>query len=707
MKKKRIITLLFTVVAFMLLGVSQVEAVNTVPSGTSPNGNTQTTPNGNTNKKKPNNSHDYGNLTGGNTSATKPSTKADDKKSKGQKKPSNEEKRKNTVDGAKEEAKKTQKKLNKDNFFEPKEEKQGGVVLKGSRFPIDQYTGYADIGAVRHPIRASIKGIGNALFYINNMLWQMFDSGINMLSTTEVVNDQLDKIDDVANDLWTQVSDYLLPMILLIVVGFSAYTISIKNDLLSGLGQIGQTVLVFVVGGVFLSNAVPFLKGVNEISGQVQGQILETSQTFSSDFDNIDQANVQAGTTAILRNTMFEDTVYRPYMLMNYGTTDEAKILKGDNGRIDRILKQKKPESAVKNEAKKKKNAYMSDGEKGVNGKISIGIMSPFMTMLIGIPMLLLSMFNLIIQVGILGLFLMTPLAFLVGLLPWFGNSGFKTLGSLIGMFFYKAFTALFILFTLLLTEIVDSLISPNNVGGYLLNTTVLAVLMWTMIIKRDWVIAKITAGRVQSHAMGSMLGAGATASYMLSRKLNNNHSSNTTNNNNKSRPSLKQRVGNAKEKVSQMKQKRQSAQPTKGKPNLQKQRSSYGKQRQQVPQMAIVSPQTVKQSKQKPYTQEEQHNIEAKKRRKANLQGQAKSNNDKKSNEKQRAEQTDTPARYRSNEATDHQKTSSDQRKNPRELSGQKTQPQQPKERPTNTNPRKTSGEKTAPRPTTRGSEA
>lgn len=349
----------------------------------------------------------------------------------------------------------------------------------------------------------------------------------------------------------------------------------------------------------------------------------------------------------------------------------------------------------------------MSDGEKGVNGKISIGIMSPFMTMLIGIPMLLLSMFNLIIQVLILGLFLMTPLAFLIGLLPWFGNSGFKTLGSLIGMFFYKAFTALFILFTLLLTEIVDSLISPNNVGGYLLNTTVLAVLMWTMIIKRDWVIAKITAGRVQSHAMSSMLGAGATASYMISRKLNNNHSSNTTHNSNKNRPSLKQRVGNAKEKVSQMKQKRQSAQPVKGKPNLQKQRSSYGKQRQQAPQMVNVSPQAQKQSKQKPYTQTEQQNIEAKKRRKANLQEQTKANNAKKPNEKQRTNQTETTARARSNEATNHQKKPQEQGKNPREVSGQKTQPQQPKKRPTNTNPRKTSGEKTAPRPTTRGTEA
>lgn len=704
MKKKRIITLFLTVLAFMLLGVSQVEAVNTVPSGTSPNGNTQTTPNGNVNKKKANNSHDYGNLTGGNTTGAKPSTKADKKKGKGQAKPTDKEKKKNTVDGAKEEAKKSQKKLNKENYFEPKEVKQGGVVLKGSRFPIDQYTGYADIGAVRHPIRASIKGIGNALFYINNMLWQMFDSGINMLSTTEVVNDQLDKIDNVASDLWTQMSDYLLPLILLIVVGFSAYTISIKNDLLGGLGQIGQTVLVFVVGGVFLANAVPFLKGVNEISGQVQGQVLETSQVFSDDFKDIDQANVQAGTTAILRNTLFEDTVYRPYMLMNYGTTNEAKILKGDKGRIDRILKQKKPKNEVKKEADKKKNAYMSDGEKGVNGKISIGIFSPFMTILLGTPMLLLSMFNLIIQVGIIGMFLMSPLAFLVGLLPWFGNSGFKTLGTLIGMFFYKAFTALFILFALLLTEIVDSVVSPNNIGGYLLNTVVLAVLMWTMIVKRDWVIGKITAGRVQSHAMSGMLGAGATASYAISRKLHNNNSS-TNNNSNKNRPTIKQRANDVKEKISQAKQKRQTAQPVKNKPSLQKQRANYGKQRQQAPQMVNVQGQSQKQNKQKPYTQAEQQSIETKKRRKANLQEQAKANNAKKPNEKQRTNQTDTTARARSNEATNHQKKPQEQRNNPREVSGQKTQPQQPKERATN--PRKASSVKTAPRPTTRGTEA
>lgn len=684
----------------LFCGITSAQAVNTVPSGTTPN---LTTPNGNVNKKKPENSHNYGNMTGGNTSATRPSTQ---KSKNGQEQATLKEKSQNTIEGAKQDAKDTQKKINKDNFFKPQTVKQGGVILKGSRFPIDQYTGYAKINSVAHPIRASIKGIGNALFYINNMLWQMFDSGVNMLATTEIVNNQLDKIDDVASSLWQQVSDYLLPIILLIVVGFSAYTISIKNDLLAGLGQIGQTVLVFVVGGVFLANAVPFLKGVNEISGQVQGQILETSQVFSNDFQNIEQSNVQAGTTAILRNTLFEDTVYRPYMLMNYGTTDEAKILKGDKDRIDRILKEKHPDDQVSLEAKKKKNAYMSDAEKGVNGKISIGIMSPFMTLLIGIPMLLLSMFNLIIQVGILALFLMTPLAFLAGLLPWFGSSGFKTLGSLIGMFFYKAFTALFILFSLLLTEIVDSLISPDNIGGYLLNTTVLAVLMWTMIIKRDWIIGKITAGRVQSHAMGSMLGAGATASYMISRKLQQNRSSNV--NNNKNRPSLKQVAGNAKNKVNQMKEKRQSAQPTQGKPSLKQQRANYAKpqQRQQAPQMVNVVGARQNKGSQKPYSQAEQKSIEAKKRRKSNLQALTKANNQKQPNEKQQANQTAIPARYSSNQATSQPDKKKEQTKNPRAVSSQKTQPQRP-QKSDNAEPRKEASVKTAPRPMTRGTEA
>lgn len=436
----------------------------------------------------------------------------------------------NILDSAKkaatELAKKTAKKSNEQNYYTAQDVKQGGVTLNSERYPIDQYKGYADLNTTTHPVKDMIRGVGNTFFYINKLIWQGFDKVINLLSTTDVLNGKIDQINSAAASIWQTLIDNFLALILVVVAIAAGYTFALKNDLVGGFAMIGKTALVFVLCSVFLVFGTSLMKGVNTISGGLQGSFLKAALVFDGSSQNIDSNQPEAGTTAVLRNTYFDTAVYRPYLLMNYGTTDEKAITKNNSNRIDDLLKQKKDsgsDNVVKQENKRQNNKYMQDGDEGINTKLAVGLIAPMITLGLGIPLLLISLFNLIIQIGILALLLLVPLSFFVSLLPWFGNSGYKNLARIIGLFFFKAFTAMFIMFLLLIIQIVDSFISPNSVGGYIANSALLIIVAFLLILKRDWIISTVTGGRVATVGAGSnnirqMAGA---ASRKIERRTN------------------------------------------------------------------------------------------------------------------------------------------------------------------------------------------
>ncbi|EJF00683.1 CD3337/EF1877 family mobilome membrane protein [Liquorilactobacillus mali] len=397
-------------------------------------------------------------------------------------------------------AKQAAKKYNKEHYYTAQDVKQGGVTLNSERYPIDQYKGYANLNTTTHPVKEMIRVVGNTFFYINKLIWQGFDKIINLLSTTDVLNGKIDQINSAALNIWNILIDNFLALILVVVAIVAGYAFVSKNDLVGGFSIIGKTVLVFVLCSVFLALGTTLMKSVNTISGGIQGSFLKVGLAFDGSAQSIDTNQPEAGTTAVLRNTYFDAAVYRPYLLMNYGTTNEKSITKNNSDRIDNLLKQKKDsgsDKVVKDEDKKLSNKYMQDGDEGINTKLAIGLVASMITLGLGIPLLLISLFNLIIQIGILALLLLVPLSFFVSLLPWFGNSGYKNLGRIIGLFFFKAFTAMFIMFLLLIIQIVDGFISPNSVGGYIANSALLIIVVMYMLMKRDWIVSTVTGGRV------------------------------------------------------------------------------------------------------------------------------------------------------------------------------------------------------------------
>ncbi|WP_188944491.1 CD3337/EF1877 family mobilome membrane protein, partial [Virgibacillus salexigens] len=288
------------------------------------------------------------------------------------------------------------------------------------------------------------------------------------------------------------------------VIQIFAYYVGQRNSSKAGSATL-KLIAVIVLAFVWFSNSSYFLNTLNKLSNEVQGVVMSAG-TFIAD-EQVEEGNELEGSQALMRNRSFDLLVYKPYLQMNYDTTSEDVVMENNEDgthRINDLLALKQNEEGLKERQKIAKREVdelgnMSMSSSNTGGKVGIAITSIFLAILLGIPLVVISMVNLILQIIALTIAVVLPISFIISFLPSFSNSGIYTLGKLVGVFLMKVFVGLLLLFTFLLIEITQTLISTENVGLYMLNVLVTGVLLIFMLMKRDKIIEFITAGRVSN----------------------------------------------------------------------------------------------------------------------------------------------------------------------------------------------------------------
>lgn len=224
----------------------------------------------------------------------------------------------------------------------------------------------------------------------------------------------------------------------------------------------------------------------------------------------IEKGKEMEGTVAVMRNVYFDIALKKPYLIVNYDQTSAAKINeKGDSkeelSRIDKLLSYKLSDEGQKEkqkyieetEIKKYNNDTMTSGN--VFNQLGESVIAVVSAIAIGIPFLALAFLSFLLQIIALAIVFFIPFAFIIAYVPQFAMSGFVALGRLLSVYLLKAMLSILILFVYVLCFMVDTLVPPNGFGMYLLNTVVLAAVMWIAIKKRDSIVQFVTAGKVVS----------------------------------------------------------------------------------------------------------------------------------------------------------------------------------------------------------------
>lgn len=389
--------------------------------------------------------------------------------------------------------------------YKKKEVKQGGIVLKNAAYPLEHYEGLSTASGLGELTKSNIVSFSNALFWLSKFMYQGIDFGINLMSAQSILDDWVDTTLSMAKGLWEEAKKEYLLLVVIVLGAVLMWQMMAELNLLKGLKTLGMFVGIFVLATFFFNHGGTVIKEFNAVNNNTQASVLNVGTFITGMSDEIPEDQTKEGVTAMIRNTYFNLAVLRPYLLMNYGTTNEEALLKDDPNRLDNILKlsrsylyEEKLKAAIKEEAGDGKNDYMTTADLGVNSKFGMSLGSIVLTLGVGIPLLILSLANFLVQIMVLACVLILGISFFVSLIPKFRQSFVRPLVKGIGYIISQAFLVIFILFVLLIMVILDSIIPPTTSGGFLVNSLVLAFILWYLLKNKDEIVSMITGGRVQ-----------------------------------------------------------------------------------------------------------------------------------------------------------------------------------------------------------------
>ncbi|MFG6668974.1 CD3337/EF1877 family mobilome membrane protein [Bacillus subtilis] len=404
-----------------------------------------------------------------------------------------------------------------DTTTQPKVEKAGGVELKVKRFPISRYQ--ANNEASDDLIKGAFVGLTNVTFSFAGNIVRVVDAGMDILYNLQPIDEFVNSITNVSKTIYKTLKKNFGEALFIFTCAYVVYLFCVRGSVKEAMRRSILFICVMVIGGLWMSNAGYYMKALNALSVEAQGKLLTAGNGLVgivndegnfADSSAIEKGKEMEGTVAVMRNLYFDIALMKPFLIVNFGETSEAKINERGNSkdklsRVDKLLSyklSKNGEEAKKDyidddEIKKYQNESMTSGN--VFNQLGESFIAVVASIVIGIPFLALAFFNFLLQVVALVIVFFVPFAFILAYVPQLAYSGFVTLGRLGSVYLLKAMLGVIVLFVYVTCFIVDKLIPPNGFGMYLLNVAVLASILWIGFHKRDAIIKFVTAGKVVS----------------------------------------------------------------------------------------------------------------------------------------------------------------------------------------------------------------
>lgn len=219
----------------------------------------------------------------------------------------------------------------------------------------------------------------------------------------------------MANGLWP----LLVTFIIGIVGAWATYVGMVKRESSRAWGGLISSMIIFVFALGFFSNASSILKEVNEWSSDLQSDILAVSASVV----NPGSSYTKEEGIATIRNQMFDLMIKKPYMLMQYGTTEIGEERVNDILSIDPFVDNEERQEEVKKEVQDQQNKMMSiDGISSRAGFVPLLFLA---NTIIGIFLLIVSGTIILYQMIFLALVLFAPVPLLMALVPRWKQSAF------------------------------------------------------------------------------------------------------------------------------------------------------------------------------------------------------------------------------------------------------------------------------------------
>ncbi|WP_040374272.1 CD3337/EF1877 family mobilome membrane protein [Peribacillus psychrosaccharolyticus] len=210
------------------------------------------------------------------------------------------------------------------------------------------------------------------------------------------------------NGLWPLLVTFMIGL----VGAWATYVGMVKRESSRAWSGLLSSIIIFVFALGFFSNASTILKGINDWSSNLQSNILAVSASIV----NPGSSYSKEEGIATIRNQMFDLMIKKPYLLMQYGTTEVEEDRVNALLSIDPFLNDEERNNKVQEEVEQQKNPMMSiDGVSQRSGFVPLLFIA---NTIIGIFLLMVSGSIILYQMIFLALVLFAPVPLLMALIP-------------------------------------------------------------------------------------------------------------------------------------------------------------------------------------------------------------------------------------------------------------------------------------------------
>lgn len=370
-----------------------------------------------------------------------------------------------------------------------KEVYEGRILKEKEKFPLDHYEletyfpkdfasfvslGYSQSG------QQMIKGTADTIWFGNKMLAEFFIYSVGEMMSydflskvSEPLGKTLEKISGVNSE--NGVFTSFLTIIVAIMAGALVIIYYGKNNASGAIQALISSVVILVGCYWFYGDATKHLKSINAISSEIESTIAGWTVNFSSEADKTDGKPYTAKeSSALLENQLFNLMVKKPYLHMMYGTSKEDEIIKKDKERINKLLEIKTWDSdskkarskIVEDEVKKENNTSMDILM--LSQRLGYTLLYTIATLFLGIPFMLLAATKLVLQIIFIVMVLVSPVLFLIALIPNFQETASVTIKKLIGLILAKAGIVFLVTISLGLTTLLyEGMKASDGFGGH------------------------------------------------------------------------------------------------------------------------------------------------------------------------------------------------------------------------------------------------
>lgn len=360
-------------------------------------------------------------------------------------------------------------------------------------YDLDSYRSYIESSGffdVTGKVEGAFNSIANLFFALNKIVYSAIHAGIQLFGGNSVVNDNVSTFSNLSktmfDNLWSQFG-----LTIIVIMALYIFWLFVFKSRGRGLRQLVVFVGISVLAFSWNAHSDELVSGINDMTNEVQTALMTG--------DDDGTGNAYTG----VENTFFKLAVQEPYYLMNYGSADPEVINQDKDYDLANSLLTPSGEKVDLDVTQDKVDDQINDAPllamAKLGWKFSICMLSPLMTLAVGIPMLLIQMVNFIFQIVSLVVSGFLGLALVASMVPALENVLTKAFKTLIGTFAVRIILG--VVFTMLIAviSVIRSIIPTTSLSNYLLQIITIAFAIVFLWKYKNKILGFVTGGRVNS----------------------------------------------------------------------------------------------------------------------------------------------------------------------------------------------------------------